>query len=297
MSLPRFGGKRWCWNKALRIDQTDAAVWQEVCCLLEEPQRLEQEYRRRLQSPSKPNEQEGLDTQMGKLRRGLARLIDSYAEGLIDKQEFEPRVTRMRERLRHLEEQLQHLKEKAEEEEELRAILGHLETFAAKVKNGLCEADFPTRRDIIRALVKRVEIAEQQISVVFRVSPISPALPFDGASPNLQHWGRRVDTGTLHRHGLAALGFEPISQPEEIGHHRTERLDLLVHSLCGDEEETGHDHLLVNINPATAVIHDLHRFLAFRIRVLVDEPCQVGDQEQRESSGCFSAVRATFGGA
>jgi len=29
-----------------------------------------------------------LETQIGKLRRGMARLIDSYAEGLIDKQEF-----------------------------------------------------------------------------------------------------------------------------------------------------------------------------------------------------------------
>ena len=49
MSLPRFGGKRWCWNKELRLDQTDAAVWQEVCQVLEDPTRLEQEYRQRLQ--------------------------------------------------------------------------------------------------------------------------------------------------------------------------------------------------------------------------------------------------------
>ena len=192
MSLPRFGGKRWCWNKALRMDQTDAAVWQEVCSLLEEPARLEQEYRERLQPSSQPNEQEGLDAQMGKLRRGVARLIDSYADGLIDKQEFEPRVRRLRERLRHLEEQLERLKQEAEGEEELRTLLGRLETFAAKVKEGLHNADFQTRREIIRALVKRVEIDEQHIRVVFRISPLSPASPFDAASPNLQHWGRRV---------------------------------------------------------------------------------------------------------
>jgi site-specific DNA recombinase len=174
------------------MDQTDAAVWQEVCQLLKEPERLEQEYRQRLQPQQNPNEQGGLDAQMGKLRRGLARLIESYAEGLIDKQAFEPRVTRMRERLQHLEEQLQRLKEDAEGEEELRLILGRLETFAAKVKDGLHDADFQTRQDIIRALVKRVEIDEQQVRVVFRVSPISPAPTSDGASLNLQHWGRRV---------------------------------------------------------------------------------------------------------
>jgi site-specific DNA recombinase len=164
-----------------------ALIWWEVCQLLEEPERLEQEYRQRLQPQQQPKEQEGLDAQMGKLRRGIARLIDSYADGLIDKQEFEPRVTRMRERIQHLKEQLQRLQEEAEAEGELRLILGRLETFAAKVKDGLQDADFQTRREIIRALVKRVEIDEQQIRVVFRVRPISPAPASDGASLNLQH--------------------------------------------------------------------------------------------------------------
>ncbi|GHO60439.1 recombinase family protein [Ktedonobacter robiniae] len=195
MHHTRFGGKRHCWNRELRMDETDMVVWQEVCHLLEEPERLAQEYRRRLQAPQKPHEPEGLDAQMGKLRRGIARLIDSYAEGFIDKQEFESRVTRMRERLHHLEEQLQRLKEEAAGEDELRAILERLETFAARVNEGLSDADFQTRREIIRALVKRVEIDEQQIRVVFRISPLASAPPFDGASLNLHHWGRRVDTG------------------------------------------------------------------------------------------------------
>jgi site-specific DNA recombinase len=202
MSLPRFGGQRWCWNKEVRMDQANAAVWQEICRLLEEPERLEQEYRQRLQPQQKPSEHEGLDTQMSKLRRGIARLIDSYADGLIDKTEFEPRVTRMRERLQHLEEQVQHLKEESEVEEEVRLILGRLETFAARVKDGLHQADFQTRREIIRALVKRVEVDEQQIRIVFRVSP--PSLPpfSEDTSPNWQHWGRREDSGALHGNHL-----------------------------------------------------------------------------------------------
>ncbi|GHO76871.1 DNA recombinase [Ktedonobacter sp. SOSP1-85] len=194
MNVPRQGFERVCWNKEVRMDQADAAVWQEVCQLLEDPDRLEQEYRQRLQPQQTPSEQESLEAQMGKLRRGMARLIDSYADGLIDKQEFEPRVMRMRERLQHFDEQLQRLKEEAEVEEEVRVILGRLETFAAKVKDELQDADFQTRREVIRALVKRIEVDEQQIRVVFRVSPISPASSGNGASLNWQHWGRRVHT-------------------------------------------------------------------------------------------------------
>ena len=98
----------------------------------------------------------------------------------------------MRERMQHLEEQAQRLKEESEVEVELRLIVGCLETFASKVQDGLQQADFQTRREIIRALVKRVEVDEQQIRIVFRVSPTSLASSSDGASSNWQHWGRRV---------------------------------------------------------------------------------------------------------
>ena len=47
----RFGGVRVCWNKQLRTDLVDEAVWNEVCKLLEDPTRIEQEYRLRFQPP------------------------------------------------------------------------------------------------------------------------------------------------------------------------------------------------------------------------------------------------------
>jgi len=63
------------------------AVWEEVCRLLEHPERLEQEYRRRLlQHEQQPEALKDLEIRMGRLRQGIARLIDSYAEGVIDKE-------------------------------------------------------------------------------------------------------------------------------------------------------------------------------------------------------------------
>jgi site-specific DNA recombinase len=201
MNIPRHGFERVCWSKPLRMDQTDAAVWHEVCRLLAHPERLEQAYRQRLH-PDQPSEaSHGLETQMSKLRRGLARLIDSYADGLIDKQEFEPRVMQMRARLQHLEAQMQHLKAEGEMEEELRLIMGRLETFAAQVHNGLQQADFHTRREIMRSLVKRVEVDHQHIRVVFRVSPLSVLPSSDSVLHPWQDSGRRVLEAGLPRAG------------------------------------------------------------------------------------------------
>jgi site-specific DNA recombinase len=67
-----------------------------------------------------------------------------------------------------------------------------LENFAAKVKDGLQQADFATRRSIIRALVKRVEVDEQQLRIVFRVRPIPGSPTTDTNTNHWQHYGKRV---------------------------------------------------------------------------------------------------------
>lgn len=187
----RFGGVRLCWNKQLRTDLVDEAVWNEVCQLLEDPSRLEQEYRQRLLAKESSTELTGLEASLGRLRQGIARLIDSYAEGMIDKAEFEPRITRMRERITQLEEQVRQIQDEAGMEHELRLILARLETFASKVKEGLAEADWLTRRELIRTLVKRVEVDQEHVNVIFRIGPTTPSTPSDHHTQSLQHCGRR----------------------------------------------------------------------------------------------------------
>jgi len=191
----RFGGERVCTNSQVRTDMLDAAVWQEVCDLLANPERLMAEYQRRLEQPQETAGDE-VDAQLGKLRGSLARLIDGYTEGFIERHEFEPRVTRLRERIAALEEQAQHLQTRSALQAELRLIIGRLEDFAAKVQDGLAEADWSARRELIRMLVKRVEIDHDQVNVVFRVNP-------DPASENpdqeiLHHCGRGIRPPVCH---------------------------------------------------------------------------------------------------
>ena len=110
-----------------------------------------------------------MERQVGKLRQGLARLIDSYAEGLIEKQEFEPRVTRLRQRITHVEAQCHQLAEAETLQRELRLIVGRVEEFAAQVQQNLEALEWHRKREILRALVRRVEIGLDQVQVVFRV--------------------------------------------------------------------------------------------------------------------------------
>src|SRR5262249_35114934 len=132
----------------------------------------------------------GIESQLNKLRQGTTRIIDSYSEGLIDKQEFEPRIKRLRERIEKLEGQARELSDQAKLQSELDLIMGRLEDFTWRVKDGLDQADWNSRRDIIRALVKRVDVEKGRVNVVFRVDQ----LPFESspARGSLQHCRRRT---------------------------------------------------------------------------------------------------------
>ena len=170
----RFGGHRLCHNPQVRTDLVDLAVWAEVRALLAQPERLREEYQRRLHDPGQEAQRADLTTteaQARKLRQGIGRLIDSYAEGLIEKGEFEPRVARLKERVTVLETEAKDLAEKASSESDLRLIIGHLDDFAATLAANLDHLDWEARRGIIRTLVKRVEIDHSQVNVVFRIGP------------------------------------------------------------------------------------------------------------------------------
>ena len=101
----RFGGQRLCWNKQIRTDMLDAAVWEDVRGLLSEPERVRKEYERRLQgSETGPNQEvEHLGKLVSNVKKMISRLIDAYGDGLLDKSEFEPRISAARERLAKLE--------------------------------------------------------------------------------------------------------------------------------------------------------------------------------------------------
>jgi site-specific DNA recombinase len=166
----RFGGEQRCHNTPLYTSTLDEAVWREVRDLLEHPDRLHEEYQRRLQQRG-PENQHQIGKQLQKYRQSLSRLIDIYAEGLIEKDEFEPRSARLRQQMKHWEAQEQLLQEEDRQRANLQVLMGQLEEFTATLKGRLGAVEWGQQRDIIRMVVKRVDIDAEQIRVVFRLNP------------------------------------------------------------------------------------------------------------------------------
>jgi site-specific DNA recombinase len=159
-----------CQNKHVRTDKLDEAVWQDVCELLRHPQLLRKEYERRLASPADSGTVGSLKKQVAAAQRSVDRLIDAYTDGLLDRNEFDPRLARARCRLSKLQEQLAESDIASRAQSSLREALACLDNFTESISSNLESADWPTRREILRTLIDRVLIEPDQIRIVYRIN-------------------------------------------------------------------------------------------------------------------------------
>ena len=195
----RFGGTRVCHNHQVRTDRLDDAVWNDVRELLREPKLLRAEYDRRLQLPAEDaSRREPLVRQLQQAQRAVSRLIDAYTDGVLDKQEFEPRLAHARQRVERLRGDLEQLSVQDTQREQLRASLACLDEFSEQIRHGLDQADWTTRREIIRTMVERVRIEENQVRITYRID--FPLFVGKASKERILHfcWRRRFSAAGEH---------------------------------------------------------------------------------------------------
>lgn len=165
----RFGGERICSNAQIQGQFLESAVWHEVCDLLTHPERLEHEYQDGGRAGTSLENVESLKAQRLKLQHALERLIDSFTEGLIEKDQFTSRMARTKNRIAELDAKIKADAGDADQLEHMRLAASRLRELAAAVGPYLVTADWHRRRDIIRTLVQRIEIGREVIKIIFRV--------------------------------------------------------------------------------------------------------------------------------
>jgi len=171
----RFGGERICNNPQITGQFIESAVWTEVCTMLKNPQRLAQDSQQKAAVGSNPEHPEILKAKLSKLQRGLERLIDTYSEGAIEKEQFTPRLSRTKARIAELEARIREQSEGAGRRQELQSLVDHFRKLATHLGPAVENADWSRRREIIRSLVERVDIGLADIAIVFRVPQVQAA--------------------------------------------------------------------------------------------------------------------------
>jgi site-specific DNA recombinase len=105
------------------------------------------------------------------LKRRLGRLIDAYENGWLEREEFESRMRRVKERLDR--EEAAHAQHQLDStaSADLRLIVHKFQAFADQITAGLENADFATRRQLLRLLIQRIEIDADEVRIVYKVTP------------------------------------------------------------------------------------------------------------------------------
>ncbi|GGG07907.1 MULTISPECIES: recombinase family protein [Cysteiniphilum] len=163
-----------CNALSVQSDKTDQAVWLEICKLLENTESIEKEYKIRKQELDKTS----VNLEVGKLSKEkisieqkINRLIDSYADSLITKNEFEPRIKLLRAHMMKIENNLSQLNTNDNYDQKVKEFMDKLELFAKTIKQQLIDSNFETKRKIILSLIKFIEISDNTINVVFKIKP------------------------------------------------------------------------------------------------------------------------------
>jgi len=176
----RHGQETICSNKGVNGAALETSVWADACSLLQNPERLRHELERRLQRPPDAiRDVSQRENSIAKLKCRMGRLLDAYESGWLDKQEFESRISRAKQRLTREQQEQAEYEREITDAQELRLVLHHFGRFAEQIANGLEQADLAARRKLLRLLIKCIEIDEHEVRIVYRVqlSPfvLSPA--------------------------------------------------------------------------------------------------------------------------
>jgi len=154
-------------------------VWETVTRLLQEPEQLREELRKRREegSPTRETaERELLLTQrrLKAIPQEQDRLVEGYGKGLVPDDRMRIRMDALKTDKEELERRAQELERQLTtleltEEQEAQAL-----AFAEKVRNGLTNLEFAERQELLRLLVEDVTCYDDK-AIIHTIIPPSPS--------------------------------------------------------------------------------------------------------------------------
>lgn len=219
----------------------------------------------------------------------MGRLIDSYVEGVIDRDAFQPCIAGLKGRLARMASERQASIEAAEAERSLALVVGRMAGFAAKARRRIGELDWQGTREIIRSLVRRIEIDGNAVEIVFPIPPLPQGHEPRGQGSGPERPTDRQHCGSVHR-----------SWVREYPDHMGAPLDLTIQPLEGVDrgdlravlfgERTERQHIV--LRPA----HQLGCLREPFAQAVGDHPVPQGREPQGGSRGrhcsCAASRRA-----
>jgi site-specific DNA recombinase len=165
----RYKNGRICPSRPIRQDYLDELVWLHLIRLLEEPDLIHQEIRKRTEQAVSSDpiriRKDKLVKQKAKLEKSIDKLLDAYQEHLISLTELRKRIPALRKRKNTLNAELNSLDAKTLFQEQNQNIIQDVESFLAQLQLNENMLDIETKRKILQLLVKEILIKDKSIII------------------------------------------------------------------------------------------------------------------------------------
>jgi site-specific DNA recombinase len=198
-----------CPARYIPAQALDDLVWRDVCEVLTHPESIAQALERAQAGAWLPQELQARRAQLQQgvehLARQLERVGDAYQAGAIPLAEY-------RRRRQALERQRQQLEVQVDQHQAVTHVMASIEGFCEQVQQGLAQATFAQRRQLVELLIDRVVVTNGDVEIryVIPTSPASEHVRFSHLRTNYLHTLPRRPVGWQQPPGTA--GAQHIEQ-------------------------------------------------------------------------------------
>jgi site-specific DNA recombinase len=167
-----------CPSRFIPAGQLDELVWHDVCEMLTQPEMIAQALQRAQGGQWLPQElqarRENLRKARVSLEQQLQRLTDAYLANVLGLEEYKRRRLDLEQRQQGLAEQVRQLEASVGRHDELAGLVQSIEAFCQRVQQGLSNATFEQKRQLIELLIDRVVVTDEEVEIRY-VIPTSPS--------------------------------------------------------------------------------------------------------------------------
>jgi site-specific DNA recombinase len=166
-----------CPSRFIPAQQLDELVWQDLCEILMHPESIAHALERAQGGWWLPQElqarRENLRRACVQIEHQLNRLTEAYLAGIIPLAEYERRRSEFEQRVAGLNAQANTLAVQTNRQKELAGLTESITDFCARVQEGLANATFEQKRQLVELLIDRVVVTNHEVEIRY-VIPTSP---------------------------------------------------------------------------------------------------------------------------
>jgi site-specific DNA recombinase len=167
-----------CSSRFAPVRQLDELVWQDLCDLLRHPAHITAALERAHGGAWLPQElqarRQNLQQAQTHLQQQLDRLTEAYLASVIPLAEYQRRRQTLEEKMAAFALQEKQLDGQVDRQQELAGLVSCVENFCQRIEQGLDNATFEQKRQLVELLVDRVIVMDGDVEIRY-VIPTSPA--------------------------------------------------------------------------------------------------------------------------